>query len=98
MIYSAKIRRMSKRRRKIAVRRRIRKILRADLQPFIGQRVGREMIARMIRAMAESLRQMAEAVPRVEVISYDREHAMLHARVILERRPAFRTPVFHSAL
>lgn len=53
MIYCAKIRRMSKRRRKIAVRRKLRALLRAERSPFIGQRVGRETMERIKQRIGE---------------------------------------------
>lgn len=50
---SAKIRRMSKRRQKIAVRRKLRALLRAELSPFIGQRVCRETMAGISQRISE---------------------------------------------
>lgn len=50
---TAKIRRMSRRRQKIAVRRKLRALLRAELSPFIGQRVEWETMARISQRIGE---------------------------------------------
>jgi hypothetical protein len=73
---SAKIRRMSKRRQKIARRRIIRKILRANLQTFIGRQVGRDTMAAMILAMAGAFQQMAAELVPVRFFVADGGHRL----------------------
>lgn len=76
----AKIRRMSRRRQKIAIRRRMRELLRAKLiaglSPFTDQPLTAETLQRIKAAAAHELAQLMR--PLVEVTSSRLEGGVLH--------------------
>lgn len=74
---SAKIRRMSKRRQKIALCRKLRELLRAELSPMIGQRLDRETLER-IKASASQFIANLLPTPLVNITSARLEGDVLH--------------------
>lgn len=58
----AKIRRMSKRRQKIALRRKLSDLLRGQLDRFVGQRLSVETLQRMQCALAEMMASLCQSV------------------------------------
>ena len=80
---TAKIRRMSKRRQKIALRRKLRELLRAQLSPMIGQRLERKTLERIKASVSQFIANLRpqELVPLVNITSARLEGDMLHITI-----------------